>query len=118
MRKRKIAALLLIGWTVPFFAFAQANMKKVTLRLQNVPVKMLFDALHKQTGLNFVYNNEQAKELSSVSIRAKDATVKEVLDKVLTQTAFGYTVENNTVTLFKGKSATRGGGKNRQGKSR
>lgn len=110
MRKRKIATLLLIGWTVPFFAFAQANMKKVTLQLQNVPVKVLFDTLHKQTGLNFVYNNEQAKELSTISIQAKDASVKEVLDKVLVSTAFGYTIENNTVTLFKGKTA-RGGGK-------
>ena len=104
MRKRKIIMLLLIGWLVPFLAFAQADSKRVTLRLQNATVKVFFDALHEQTGLNFVYNNEQAKELPPITLNVKDAKVSEVLDQVLGSTAFGYSIENNTVTLYKGNA--------------
>ena len=104
MRKRKIIMLLLIGWLVPFLAFAQADSKRVTLRLQNATVKVFFDALHEQTGLNFVFNNEQAKELPPITLNVKDAKVSEVLDQVLGATAFGYSIENNTVTLYKGNA--------------
>lgn len=34
MRKRKIIMFLLIGWMIPFLAFAQADSKRVTLRLR------------------------------------------------------------------------------------
>ena len=103
---------LLIGWMIPFLAFAQADSKRVTLRLQNATVKVFFDALHEQSGMNFVYNNEQAKELPPITINVKNATVKEVLDKVLVTTSFSYSIDNNTVTLQKVKNSREGGGKN------
>lgn len=115
MRKRKIIMLLLIGWLVPFLAIAQANSKRVTLRLQNATVKVFFDALHEQSGMNFVYNNEQAKELPPITINVKNATVKEVLDKVLATTPFSYSIDNNTVTLQKVKNS-RGGVKTLKGR--
>ena len=115
MRKRKIILLLLIGWMVPFLAFAQADSKRVTLRLQNVTVKVFFDALHEQTGMNFVYNNEQTKELPPITINVKDATVKDVLNQVLGRTSVGYSIDNNTVTLHQGENR-RGGVKTVKGK--
>ena len=108
MRKRKIIMFLLIGWMIPFLAFAQADSKRVTLRLQNATVKVFFDALHEQSGMNFVYNNEQAKELPPITINVKNATVKEVLDKVLATTSFSYSIDNNTVTLQKVKNSREG----------
>ncbi len=115
MRKRKIILLLLIGWMVPFLAFAQADSKRVTLRLQNATVKVFFDALHEQTGMNFVYNNEQTKELPPITINVKDATVKDVLNQVLGRTSVGYSIDNNTVTLHQGENR-RGGVKTVKGK--
>lgn len=116
MRKRKIPTLLLMGCMVPFFAMAQADSKKVTIRLKEATVKTFFDALHQQTGLNFVYNNEQLKNMPAITINASESNVKEVLDRVFASTAFEYNIENNTVTLYQKKGGNQGTEKTVKGK--
>ena len=116
MRKRKISSLLLMGCIVPFFAMAQTDSKTVTIRLKEATVKTFFDALHQQTGLNFVYNNEQLKNMPAITINASDSNVKEVLDRVFTSTAFEYSIENNTVTLYQKKKINQGAERTVKGK--
>lgn len=104
MRKRKIITLLLIGWMLPFLAMAQqAINKKVSLQLRNATVKVLFNALHQQTGMDFVYDNEQTKGLPPISINVKNANVTDVLNQVFGKTNLGYNVANNTVTLYQSR---------------
>lgn len=52
-----------------------------------------------QTGLNFIYNTEQVKSMSRITIQSKGQLITEVLDKVLANTGYTYEIEGNIVTI-------------------
>ncbi|MFR4038159.1 MAG: carboxypeptidase-like regulatory domain-containing protein, partial [Butyricimonas faecalis] len=60
-----------------------------------------FDAIRKQTGLRFLYNAEQMKEVPKVSVDAKQKKVKDVLTEVLAGTPLTYEYDKDVVTLVK-----------------
>ena len=106
MRKRKILSFLLASSLMSAWGQSVDDLR-VTLHLKDATVKTLFEALHEQTSLNFVYNNEQTKTLPLITIQVKDKSVEEVLKQVFAQTAFSYEVSDNTVTLFRSPSGQR-----------
>ena len=67
-----------------------AQEQTVTLKLTDVNLYELFDAIRKQTGLRFLYNAEQMKEVPKVSVDAKQEKVKDVLMKVLANTPLTF----------------------------
>ena len=86
MRKRKLGiycALLLSGlFCLPTTGYATERLsggdvaqmvqyegKKVTLNLKNVTMKELLDEIHKQSGLDFIYNNDQFADFGKISIK-------------------------------------------------
>ena len=83
MKKRKYLIFLLMGCLFPCVLWAQnAKTQKVTLQLKEASVKEFFDALHQQTKLNFVYNNEQIKSIPSINVTAKNESLTNVLDRI------------------------------------
>ena len=72
---------------------------KVSLNLKSASVKEFFDAVKAQTGLNFIYNTEQVKSMSRITIQSKGQPITEVLDKVLANTGYTYEIEGNIVTI-------------------
>ena len=78
-----------------------AQEQTVTLKLTDVNLYELFDAIRKQTGLRFLYNAEQMKEVPKVSVDAKQKKVKDVLTEVLAGTPLTYEYDKDVVTLVK-----------------
>ena len=78
-----------------------AQEQTVTLKLTDVNLYELFDAIRKQTGLRFLYNAEQMKEVPKVSVDAKQEKVKDVLMKVLANTPLTFEYDKDVVTLVK-----------------
>lgn len=108
--KRKLAhsliALLLICVVLPTtnVSAQNASQKRVTLNLEAVPVKRLFDEIRKQTGLNFVYNTEQTNTLKPITIKVENTSVPDVLQKVFSNTGFSYNIDGNTITIRRSSS--------------
>ena len=76
MKLRMILIVFLVGLTsLPTMAQDQT----VTLKLTDVNLYELFDAIRKQTGLRFIYNAEQMKEVPKVSVNVENKKVKDVL---------------------------------------
>lgn len=98
--KRIIGLFLCCCLLLPGLLYAQSS-KTVTLDLKEVPVKVFFDAIRKQTGLSFVYNTEQTKAMKPITVSAKNETVESVLKKVFTGTEFSYQIEDKIVTIVK-----------------
>ncbi|MFR7879600.1 MAG: STN domain-containing protein [Butyricimonas paravirosa] len=87
MKLRMILIVFLVGLTsLPTMAQDQT----VTLKLTDVNLYELFDAIRKQTGLRFLYNAEQMKEVPKVSVDVKNKKVKEVLTEVLAGTSLTF----------------------------
>lgn len=104
-RKRKILLMmklcisLLLCFTLGLSASTSAQQERVNLDLKDVSIKVLFDEIQKQTNLSFVFNTEQAAKLGSVSVRAVDETVENVLRKVLMNTGMMFEFDGTLIIV-------------------
>ena len=104
-RERIIMFLCFISLLLtPVLATSQSTAMRVSLNLKSATVKEFFDAVKVQTGLNFIYNTEQVKNMPHITVRSSSQPVNEVLDKVLANT--GYTYEIVSDSVFKAVSDT------------
>jgi TonB-linked SusC/RagA family outer membrane protein len=109
-KRGKMCILLRVSLIIMFLslpAISFAGSRKVTLDLHSVTVKDFFDALHKQTGLSFIYNVEQIKLLNAVTIKVSNKTVDDVLKKVFKGTNLLYTFSDNMVIISQYKAGNR-----------
>lgn len=77
------------------------NDYKVTLRLNSVSVSSLFDEIHRQTDLDFVYNTESLQIMPTISVTADNESVFSVLDRVFYNTDFVYKKSGNIIIINK-----------------
>lgn len=73
--------------------------KTVTLNLKKATVKQFFDAVHQQTGLDFVYNTAQMSVIKPISISVKDESVEKLLKSVFGKYGFVFKRNGNMVTV-------------------
>ena len=92
--------IVLLLFPVLAFANDSIELRNVTLNLESVTIKELFDALHKQTDLSFVYNTEQTKALKPITISVENEKVEHVLDQVFEGTKLAYIIEKEIVTVY------------------
>lgn len=87
---------------LPLSASAQqAASKQVSLDLKGVSVKTFFAEVKKQTGLNFIYDADQAATWPKVSIKVQKRPVEEAIDHVVTSIGCNYSIKDNIVTVSK-----------------
>jgi len=89
--------MILLSLTVS----AQASTRRVTLDMQNVTVKDFFAEVKKQTGLNFMYDADEARQWPKVSIKVVGKLASEAIDQVVTSIGCKYIISNNIVTVSK-----------------
>lgn len=75
--------------------------KNVTLDLKEATVKDLFDAIHRQTGLDFVYNTEQMSAMPPITVSAKNESVEKLLGRVFVGKGFSFKRSGNMITVTK-----------------
>ena len=88
---------MLIG--LPFWASAQDQ--KVTINVNKVDVQVVFKQIKEQTKLNFVYNADQLKSMSSVSLNVRDVAVDSALSRLFAGTPFEYKFEMSSIVIKK-----------------
>lgn len=92
--------LVLLLFTPVMAAAAQsAGAMKVSLNLNSVTVKEFFDVLRQQTGLNFIYDSNEAKTMPRITVQSVKESVETVLKKVMVNTGYTYVIEGNIVTI-------------------
>lgn len=76
-----------------------AKGRQVTLNLRQVSVKTFFDAMKKQTGLDFLCSSELVKKLPTVTVDVKDMDAMRVIDNVMGKLGCKYVVKDGIVTV-------------------
>lgn len=107
MRKKTARALTTIGrcvmlaiWLIlPFATFAQQQ--KVNIHVENGEIQNVFRQIKEQTGLNFIYDEDQVSTLSPVTLSMKEATVESVLKRLFDNTPFEYSYEKLSIVVKK-----------------
>ena len=113
MKKKEIyGALLLSGFMLwPLWAHSttypeteqtsvvQQETGKITLNLKNASMKELLDEIHSQTGLDFMYSNEQFADMKEITLKVKNESVEKVLKQVFGNNGYDYQIKGKIVTL-------------------
>src|SRR5687768_13342456 len=91
----KIALIILFTAIIHTVAFAQKiTVKKTEARLQNV-----FKELRKQSGYDFLYNEEIMKNIKPVSIDVKNASIEQALDSAFSDLPLKYAIHDRLVMI-------------------
>jgi TonB-linked SusC/RagA family outer membrane protein len=80
--------------------------QRMNFKATNISLERLFREVKKQTGYSFIYRPETVAGLPNIAIEADDATVQEVLDKMIADRPLEYTIINKTVVLKRKANST------------
>lgn len=80
-------------------SFVHSQNEKMSLNVNNVTLKALFETIERESGFNFIYRDAMLYGKPLVSMDAQDQTVKQILDKMLTPARLTYTIENKTIFI-------------------
>lgn len=102
MREKRWLLCLLMAVCCTFSAWALPSQEKtVTLKLHNVSIETVLDAVKKQTGVNMLYNSQMFKGVQPVSVNVKNQQWELTLKLVLNPRGFDYVMKNGIVVIRK-----------------
>ena len=102
MREKRWLLCFLVAMCCTFSAWALPSQDKtVTLKLHNVSIETVLDAVKKQTGVNMLYNSQMFKGVPPVSINAKNERWEIALKLILNPQGFDYAVKDGIVVIRK-----------------
>ena len=102
MREKRWLLCFLVAMCCTFSAWALPSQDKtVTLKLHNVSIETVLDAVKKQTGVNMLYNSQMFKGVPPVSIDAKNEKWEIALKLILNPQGFDYVVKDGIVVIRK-----------------
>ena len=104
-RRRKI--LWIMRWNVVFIfictlqvaAINSTAQEKVSLNLKDMTAEQIFREIKRQTGLDFVYNEEQCRNLGKMSVKVKDMPVDQVLNDLLQHQGFSWSLMDGIILI-------------------
>lgn len=88
------------------FTIAQDLTKKISISLKDVAIIDVINQISSLGNINFSYSPQLIPIDKKISIRAKNKTVKEVLDKVFTENGIEYAIVENQIILKPSKTET------------
>ena len=108
MREKRWLLCFLVAMCCTFSAWALPSQDKtVTLKLHNVSIETVLDAVKKQTGVNMLYNSQMFKGVPSVSLDVKNERWDTTLKLVLNPQGFDYVMKDGIVVIRKQKRENR-----------
>ncbi|WP_430817938.1 SusC/RagA family TonB-linked outer membrane protein [Carboxylicivirga sp. N1E11] len=99
LRIMKITFLLMVVCGLTVSAASISQTKKVTLTVKNATLLDIFKEIESATELGFLYKNDQIDQRQTYSITAEDEEVHNVLDALLQDTQYHFTIIENNVVI-------------------
>ncbi|MDQ8004582.1 MAG: SusC/RagA family TonB-linked outer membrane protein [Pedobacter sp.] len=72
---------------------------QISLKTKDVAIEEVFISIRQQSGYDFLYNADLLKKVKPVSIGVKNASITDVMDKLLENEPLTYVINGKTVTL-------------------
>ena len=77
-----------------------SQVPKLDVTFNNTPMEIVLEQLQKQSGFQFFYLKKNLEAASPVTLEMKNATLDEVLDKVLRANGYDYEIRDNIVNIL------------------
>ena len=98
--KKTTFLLLSLLWEITCL-HAQDTTRRVDVHFRHATLQQAFAVLEKQFGLNFSYNESNIRLYSKeINFALKDATARQVLDRIFTGSALTWSLKGSLVVLF------------------
>ncbi|MDN5288115.1 MAG: NB-Dependent Receptor Plug [Mucilaginibacter sp.] len=81
-----------------------ADAQKISLSKTNAPLTEVFKELRKQSGFDFLINEDQIQQAKAVSIHVKDAALTDVLNACFKDQPFTYSINNKLIIVVPKKT--------------
>lgn len=93
--------LLIMLLTVLFTTntFAEVPSQTVSLKLENVTLREAFKAIEQQTGVSFMFNEEELSDEVRISIEVQKCTLQDALTKILKGLPYSFEYANGVVII-------------------
>ena len=95
----RLTAILILVFSFSTMASVYSQSTKLSVYYENTTLVAIFDKLSEQSEFQFVYNDEEVAVVKNVTVDFKNATVEEILSKVLSNYDLDYKVVNNVVVI-------------------
>lgn len=96
----RLCILLILGFTLSLSARSYAQQERVTFDLKNVSVKTLLDEIRKQTKLCFLFNPQQTDRLGQLSLKVKNETVENILNRIFKDSELTYKFRDDLIVIM------------------
>lgn len=103
----KLVLFLMLMCLSPSLSMAQEQ-KHVSVNLENVTLKKVFESLEKQSNYVFSYGDDLLKSQKPVTVNLKDVTVAKVLDSVLKDRGLSYQIVSGNTIIITRKESKKG----------
>ena len=122
VRRLVVSLVLMLLAALP----AAAQNKKITVDLDNVPVREFIKTVESQSGYTFAYNNSEIDLTRRVSVKAADENVVDVVIRALSAQNLTARMEGSRIVVSRKPAAARvqtaqpvrgGGGSDRNGQN-
>jgi TonB-linked SusC/RagA family outer membrane protein len=101
----KILLIMRLTTLILITAIMQVNAssfaQKITLSEKNMPLSEILEEIRTQTGYDFLFKTVSLNQARKVSIRVKNAELKDVLDRLLAPQHLEYVIDNKSVIISK-----------------
>ena len=95
----KLTVIILVACIFSAQANGYSQNTKVTIELEQVQLRKVFETIESLTDFKFLYNNKKLNNKVLVSIKAKDKKLSEVLNNLFEGTAINFVVEKKQIVL-------------------
>lgn len=74
---------------------------KISLRLSHVTLKQVLEEIHRQSGVNFVFNQNNVNNNAIPKVEFQNASISQILDQLLPQLQLTYSIVGNSISIQK-----------------
>ena len=97
-RRIAVSGLLLFLTILPSYA-SWAQELRISLQMKDVAFVKVLEEIRKQSGYNFMYNEEYVKDLKPLTLDIRNCTLKVAMQEVLEGTGLQYKLQGNIIIL-------------------
>jgi len=99
MQTLKKTCVIFLLFFAAFVVPAQNLDRKITLRIKSKPLGEVINEIGQKANINFSYSTQNIPVEKPVSIKARNASVRSILDELLKKYSIEFTVVESQVIL-------------------
>jgi len=101
----KLTAFFLLTGLLAISAESYSQTQRLNLNMKDAQIIDVFNAIEQQSGFYFFYKNDEINGTAKVNAQFQDATIDNILSRILNNTGLNYKIVDKYIVISPGKEA-------------